>query len=855
MNRHAASLCALVSAIALVSGALAAPARATTATFVVNSADDVDDGTCDATHCSLREAINAANANPGTDTIIFNISGVPSIKPTTALPVITGPVVIDGTTQSGFIGSPIVEIDGSLAGSGASGLRITAGASTVRALVINSFAANGILISVAGGNTVVGSFIGTDVTGTTARGNGGEQPTSDSSGFGGVRIVGVSGNKIGGTVPADRNVIAGNARNGVTLIAGASANVIAGNYIGLDVTGAKALSQEAGITIVDSPSNSVGGTTPGSRNVISDNGTEIWIEGLASTGNVVAGNYLGTDATGSFRPVGSFSGRGILILDAPGNLIGGTSAAARNVVSGHLYRGIAIGLPGAAGNLVQGNFIGTDATGTTSIPNMDNSLGLGGGILISEAPNNTIGGLVAGARNVISGNGSNGIALTNSNAGPATGNLIQGNFIGTDVTGTKPLGNFPFDAGTGQGIVLGGTGNTVGGTSAAARNVIAANSGPGIEIRGDGNVVQGNYVGTDVTGTVALGNGANPYLGDLGGVRVIGHNNQLGGTTQATRNVISGNRGGGVVFGTWSAITASGNLVEGNFIGPDATGSGTLGNQGDGVRTGDFSPSNNTIGGTVAGSGNVIRGNSANGVVIVCCATGDAILGNSVSGNGQIGIDLSLPGTLNGDGVTPNDPGDADTGGNDLQNFPVLSAATSGAAGTVVKGTLNSHAATTYRVELFASAACDPSGYGEGETFLGATSVTTDTSGNGSFEAHLTMPVAAGQVATATATDPVGNTSEFSACVPVRSASQGIADVIGEIGNTGLSQGNKNSLTAKLQAAQSSLAAGNTTAACNQLDAFSNEVQAKLKSGALTTQEAKALLDSIMEVKTVIGCP
>src|SRR5207249_4110570 len=201
-------------------------------------------------------------------------------------------------------------------------------------------------------------------------------------------------------------------------------------------------------------------------------------------------------------------------------------------------------------------------------------------ILISEAPNNTIGGLVAGARNVISGNGSNGIALTNSNAGPATGNLIQGNFIGTDVTGTKPLGNFPFDAGTGQGIVLGGTGNTVGG-----------------------------------------------------------------------------------------------NLVEGNFIGPDATGSGTLGNQGDGVRTGDFSPSNNTIGGTVAGSGNVIRGNSANGVVIVCCATGDAILGNSVSGNGQIGIDLSLPGTLNGDGVTPNDPGDADTGGNDLQNFPVLSAA------------------------------------------------------------------------------------------------------------------------------------------------------------------------------------
>ena len=245
------------------------------------------------------------------------------------------------------------------------------------------------------------------------------------------------------------------------------------------------------------------------------------------------------------------------------------------------------------------------------------------------------------------------------------------------------------------------------------------------------------------------------------------------------------------------------------------------------------------------------RGNGTSyrpSLISVVQGTHNTMRGNSIHDNAGLGIDLA------GDGITVNDSA-GHAGSNNFQNFPVLSTATSGAAGTVVKGTLNSHAATTYRVELFASAACDPSGYGEGETFLGATSVTTDTSGNGSFEAHLTMPVAAGQVATATATDPVGNTSEFSACVPVRSASQGIADVIGEIGNTGLSQGNKNSLTAKLQAAQSSLAAGNTTAACNQLDAFSNEVQAKLKSGALTAQEAKALLDSINEVKTVIGRP
>jgi CSLREA domain-containing protein len=854
MNRRIASLCTLVSAIALVGAPLAAPARAAT-TFTVNSADDVDDGACDATHCSLREAISAANANPGVDTIAFQISGAPIIKPTTPLPTISDPVVLDGTTQGGFVGSPIVEIDGSNAGSGASGLHITAGGSTVRGLVINSFAANGILISSAGGNTVVGSFIGTDVAGTTARANGGGQPASDPSGVGGVRIVGVSGNRIGGTVPADRNVISGNARNGVTLTAGASANVIAGNYIGLDVTGATPLGQEAGITIVDSPSNTVGGTTPGSRNVISDNSREILIEGLASTGNLVAGNYLGTDATGSFAPASNccIDGSGIVILGAPGNMIGGTSAAARNVISGHHFHGVGIDGTGSTGNLVQGNFIGTDATGTKSIPNRDDSLGLGGGIVIGDASNNTIGGTASGAGNVISGNGSNGIAILDS-GGLAAANLIQGNFIGTDVTGTKALGNFPFDAGTGQGILLWGTGNTVGGTTAAARNVIAANTGPGIEIRADANVVQGNYIGTDVTGTVALGNGANPFRGDLGGVLVVGHNNQLGGTTEAARNVISGNRGGGVVL-TFSffTTTTSGNLVQGNFIGPDATGTATLGNQGEGIL--DFSSvGNNNIGGTTAGSGNFIRGNSASGVLIVGFGvTGDAILGNSITGNGEIGIDLSS--AFPGDGVTANDPGDADTGPNQLQNFPVLGSATSGAAGTVVTGTFNSHAVTTYRVELFANAACDPSGHGEGETFLGATSVTTDTNGNGSFGAQLTLPVAAGQVATATATDPSGNTSEFSACAPVRSASQAIGGIIGGVGNTGLSQGNQNSLTSKLQAAQSSLAGADTTAACNQLDAFSNEVEAKLKTGALTTQEAKALLDAVKEVKTVIGCP
>src|SRR5262249_35220591 len=139
-------------------------------------------------------------------------------------------------------------------------------------------------------------------------------------------------------------------------------------------------------------------------------------------------------------------------------------------------------------------------------------------------------------------------------------------------------------------------------------------------------------------------------------------------------------------------------------------------------------------------------------------------LGNSIFANRGLGIDLG------DDGVTPNDPVDADTGPNGLQNYPVLNSPLSNAKRTTVNGTLNSAPNTTYRVEFFSNAACDSSGFGEGEAFLEAINVTTNPNGTASFNAQLSTLVPLGRSITATATDPSGNTSEFSRCVAVVAA-------------------------------------------------------------------------------------
>ena len=196
--------------------------------------------------------------------------------------------------------------------------------------------------------------------------------------------------------------------------------------------------------------------------------------------------------------------------------------------------------------------------------------------------------------------------------------------------------------------------------------------------------------------------------------------------------------------------------MQGNYIGTDVTGTFAIGNSVGVLVIG----SGNTIGGATTGAGNTIASNTGPGLN-VNSGTGNAILSNSIFSNADLAIDLGA------DGVTANDAGDADTGANNVQNFPVLTSATSGSGSITITGDLNSTATTDFRLEFFANAVCDPSGNGEGETLLGSTMVTTDGSGNASFMVTFTATVAVGQFITATATDPSNNTSEFSQCVAV----------------------------------------------------------------------------------------
>ena len=315
-------------------------------------------------------------------------------------------------------------------------------------------------------------------------------------------------------------------------------------------------------------------------------------------------------------------------------------------------------------------------------------------------------------------------------------NAVVGNWIGTMANGAAPAGN-------GNGVLILSSGNSIGGATLAERNVISGNTN-GVQIGQPalGNAVLGNLIGTDYTGTLDVGN-------TEAGVLVIGEANAIGGSAAGSRNLISGNIQAGVQL----AGGASANTVQGNLIGTDISGANPLAN-GIGVIVGanvDSTASTNTIGGFVAGTANVIAFNATIGVTVGQSSSDNAILGNSIHDNGALGIDLI------GNGVTPNDVGDTDEGANNLTNFPVLAAAAGG-----VQGTLNSFPDATFRIEFFGNAACDASGNGEGATFLGATTVSTDGTGNAIIPV-FTAP--AGQFVTATATDSSNNTSEFSTCV------------------------------------------------------------------------------------------
>jgi hypothetical protein len=413
---------------------------------------------------------------------------------------------------------------------------------------------------------------------------------------------------------------------------------------------------------------------------------------------------------------------------------------------------------------VEGNFIGTNTAGAGSGPG-----NLQGGVSVC-GKNNVVGGTTLAARNVISGNANAGIAV-NGNSFEPQQHRIVGNLIGTNAAGTAAVPNA-------NGVTIGALagGNLVGGTTTASRNIISGNSGDGISLSGDtfnatpGDTIQGNYIGTDVSGSAALPNESN-------GVSVSTPNkdNTIGGTIAGEGNVISANRGNGIV------IDSTGNNVQGNLIGVKSDGTGSLGNGNPSANAGSgiiVNAGNNRIGGTDAGGGNTIANNVFMGVQLTHTTSENiSILSNSIFSNGRLGIDLVGSPTA----VTPNDPGDGDNFvANRGQNFPVITSASVTGGNAALSGTLNSNSNSSFRLEFFANESCNAAvpgfpgeQFGEGKTFIGSANVNTDGSGNASFGPLSLGPVPAGQtVFTATATKldtsttpaTFKETSEFSEC-------------------------------------------------------------------------------------------
>jgi hypothetical protein len=325
----------------------------------------------------------------------------------------------------------------------------------------------------------------------------------------------------------------------------------------------------------------------------------------------------------------------------------------------------------------------------------------------------------------------------------AGGNLIVGNYLGTDTTGTTSVPNLTgIEIGNASSDFPESPDNVIGGVDASSRNLVSGNAHRGILITsGAGNKVIGNYIGVTADGTAALPNG--------NGIQIFTSGNQIGGVESGSGNVISGNSNAGLMILLDGAL---GNVVRGNFIGTGPLGTSAIPNVTDGIVIN--SADGNQIGGSQAA--NRIAFNQGAGVLLLG-GTRNLVSANSIDGNLGLGIDLD------GDGVTSNDVDDTDIGTNTLQNFPLIASATVSGSTTTVQGTLNSVPNGLFVLEFFSSASCDESGSGEGQTYLGSIPVNTNGSGVASFTATLraTTP---GQSVTATSTDGFANTSEFSAC-------------------------------------------------------------------------------------------
>lgn len=458
----------ILSALLTLFAFFVAAQTATANTYTVSVTTNTGGG-------SLRDAITQANGNPGADTINFSPS-ISKIAPTSALPAITDTVTIDG--RIGGTGStPSVELSGESAGN-AVGLRIAASNCTISGLVITRFQNAGIRIDTGTGSTVSFNYIGTDLSGTAATLTSGTTTTNTGNVNYGILIVGSTGNTI------NANVISGNFGTGIGITTGGSAT-ITGNFIGTDKNGTVDLGNtREGILIAESSNSIIGGLTVAARNVISGNNSDgIYIAQSApptgtnapsATNNVIRGNYIGVDANGAGldtlgnSTVGN-TGSGITI-QAGGNRVGGSTATARNVISGNRANGISLGTSAASNNRITGNYIGVAADGATVVRNRLNGVQIGGlafGNVVGFADSPV--GTCSNSCNLIANNGE---AATQTNVSPASSRAG----IYVDATGGNKntiRGNSVF-GNLGIGIDLdavGATANDAGDPDAGANDV------------------------------------------------------------------------------------------------------------------------------------------------------------------------------------------------------------------------------------------------------------------------------------------------------------------------------------------------------------------------------------------------
>ncbi|OGO50617.1 MAG: hypothetical protein A2Z30_04160 [Chloroflexi bacterium RBG_16_64_43] len=714
------SLAHLVLAIAVL-GSLALrslpdiPSTYTVTTALDNDADGCGEPPFD--QCTLREALDAANAHLGyKDVIEFDISGgsFQTISLIGArLPRIDDPVHIDGYSQPGAsvateggVAQLMIELNGSSLpiSQANAGLILASSGSTIEGLSIYGFPSNAIVIdgslwATADDNIVQGNHLGVNWNATTS-------PFNNS--LNGIYIGrGASDNVIGGDEPSERNVISGNYWSGIEIhAAGTTGNTVSGNRIGTNGAASAAIPNEMhGVRIYGGATgNTVGGDTTTERNVISGNmlcGVMIYGVAQPTASNTVSGNYIGLNIIGGLAIPNGDSG--VCITDSASNTIGGDTVGERNVISGNLDHGVYITGSLATMNVVTGNYIGLKYDGV--IPNPNTSRGVA---IENGAHANTIGGTATAEGNVISGNGASGLRIDDSGTDD---NSILGNLIGTDATGTVAVPNGM------HGIeVYGGDNTTIGGDSAGAGNVISGNVNFGVTISGTdvSNVtVAGNLVGVDVTGLATMPNGSGGVGASSGASNVV-----IGGDLLAEGNVISGNDGSGVDIREDTTTTVT---IRGNWIGSDRTSTHSLPNARHGVYFAD-SASGHTV-----GPDNVITNNLWDGVSI-SSATSNAITitRNRIFANGLDEIYLNASAN---NGIDP----------------PLISSTTLGSV--EIAGT----ACASCTVEVFGA----NTAYIGAERYLG----TTLASAGGAWA--LTLPSLAYSHLTATATDSLGNTSEL----------------------------------------------------------------------------------------------